>query len=182
MDFDGDTLVTGSYDKTLKVWSIKKSDVKCTLRGHSNWLSCVQLNAATQSVISGGWDAQIKLWHYETDPLPPVVVEADVKQPIVAGGAAGAAVAGPGAASSAGAGAGAGAGAAAAGGMGRGNRCVATLATEDAGDAVYCCRWDVKSNRVLSGGRRMAVHEWDLNTQQLTQNLMGHTKQVRTRV
>ena len=37
---DGNKLVSGSYDKTLKVWSVGSSgtfECESTLTGHSNW-------------------------------------------------------------------------------------------------------------------------------------------------
>ena len=38
LDFADDTLVSGSYDKTINVWSLKHGNVKCTLRGHTSAL------------------------------------------------------------------------------------------------------------------------------------------------
>jgi WD40 repeat protein len=61
LDFNGDTLVSGSYDKTIKVWSIKSSNYLATLRGHTSWVSCVSLKKDNTKLLSGGWDANVKV-------------------------------------------------------------------------------------------------------------------------
>lgn len=60
LDFSGDTLISGSYDKTIRVWSIRRAALQTTLRGHSSWVSCVSLHG--DRVVSGSWDGSIKVW------------------------------------------------------------------------------------------------------------------------
>jgi len=60
LDLQGDVLVSGSYDKTIKVWSVKQGTIRCTLRGHTNWVSSLQVHDDT--IVSGSWDACLKLW------------------------------------------------------------------------------------------------------------------------
>jgi len=60
LDLQGDTLVSGSYDKTIKVWSVKQGTIRCTLRGHTNWVSSIQIHDDT--IVSGSWDSTLKIW------------------------------------------------------------------------------------------------------------------------
>jgi len=65
LDLQGDILVSGSYDKTIKVWSVKQGAIRCTLRGHSSWVSSLQLH--NETIISGSWDASVKIWRLHSD-------------------------------------------------------------------------------------------------------------------
>eukprot|EP00475_Leptophrys_vorax_P046054 TRINITY_DN974_c0_g1_i1.p1 TRINITY_DN974_c0_g1~~TRINITY_DN974_c0_g1_i1.p1 ORF type:complete len:519 (-),score=109.12 TRINITY_DN974_c0_g1_i1:72-1628(-) len=58
--FQDNTLVSGSYDKTVKVWSIRTGACRSTLRGHDDWVSAIQISG--NRVVSGSWDASMKVW------------------------------------------------------------------------------------------------------------------------
>jgi len=58
--FQDNTLVSGSYDKTVKVWSIRTGACRSTLRGHDDWVSGIQISG--NRVVSGSWDASMKVW------------------------------------------------------------------------------------------------------------------------
>lgn len=58
-------LVSGSYDKTLKIWDLATGRCERTLRGHSGWVSCLRVDSSADRIISGSWDATIKLWDSE---------------------------------------------------------------------------------------------------------------------
>ncbi|KAI9095527.1 WD40-repeat-containing domain protein [Phlyctochytrium arcticum] len=70
-------LITASEDKTAKLWNIGKIDDRskvladiepvCTLRGHSEPLTCVAVSADGQTCYTGSVDATIRMW-----ALPPV--------------------------------------------------------------------------------------------------------------
>ena len=55
-------LVTGSRDKTIRIWNIK--DKKCThiLHGHSNYILCVKEHS-TGRLLSGGYDGCLRIWN-----------------------------------------------------------------------------------------------------------------------
>lgn len=57
LDFEDDVLASGSYDNCIKLWSIKRSDVQATLRGHTNWVSGVQLSG--DRLVSSSWDGPL---------------------------------------------------------------------------------------------------------------------------
>jgi division protein 1 len=53
-------LVSGSADKTLRVWDVSNHKCVAVLDGHTGWIRAVQLSAYT--VVSGGGDHTAKLW------------------------------------------------------------------------------------------------------------------------
>jgi WD40 repeat protein len=152
LDFSGNQLVSGSYDKTIKVWSIRDSSVLATLRGHTSWVSSIQLEG--NQIVSGSWDSTLKLWQLP-DEMSPIretksrsVWEAfgdafrpDEKRPEA--------------------------------------KCVTTL-QGGPGNVVYCHQWDVPSGVVVTGTRSAAAQVWDLSSEQMVQTFMGHTGRVYT--
>lgn len=59
---DGKTLVSGSYDKTIKVWDLATGKVLHTLLGHSQRVTCIAISPDGQILASGSYDRTIKLW------------------------------------------------------------------------------------------------------------------------
>ena len=62
----GDTLVSGSYDCTVRVWRISTGDLVHRLQGHSQKVYSVVLDHARGRCISGSMDNQVKVWSLET--------------------------------------------------------------------------------------------------------------------
>lgn len=60
LDFDNEVLVSGSYDKCIKIWSILNGNCRATLRGHSEWVSGIKLRH--KYIASCSWDATIRIW------------------------------------------------------------------------------------------------------------------------
>eukprot|EP00455_Lapot_gusevi_P012988 TRINITY_DN1625_c0_g2_i1.p1 TRINITY_DN1625_c0_g2~~TRINITY_DN1625_c0_g2_i1.p1 ORF type:complete len:503 (+),score=102.86 TRINITY_DN1625_c0_g2_i1:93-1601(+) len=63
--FENNLLVSGSYDKTIKVWNIRTGNCVNTLRGHTGWVSSLQLFG--NHIISGSWDSTLKIWSLSDD-------------------------------------------------------------------------------------------------------------------
>ncbi|XP_050390383.2 F-box/WD repeat-containing protein 7 isoform X1 [Patella vulgata] len=60
--FDKNRVVSGSLDKTIKVWNIKTGDLIQTLKGHTKGIWC--LNFFTKNLlVSGAFDCTIKIWN-----------------------------------------------------------------------------------------------------------------------
>lgn len=63
---DGQMLVSGGNDKTIKVRSLHTGRILRTLRGHSGSVYAVVLSPDGQTVVSGSWDRTIKVWNLGT--------------------------------------------------------------------------------------------------------------------
>lgn len=66
---DGQTLISGSRDQTLKIWQIETGQLLDTLRGHTNWVWSLVLSWDGQTLISGSGDKTIKIWQLENRQL-----------------------------------------------------------------------------------------------------------------
>ncbi|PUU77598.1 hypothetical protein B9Z19DRAFT_1128134 [Tuber borchii] len=62
----GDTLVSGSYDYSVKVWKISTGETVHTLRGHVQKVYSVVLDHKRNRCISGSMDNLVKVWSLET--------------------------------------------------------------------------------------------------------------------
>jgi len=67
LQFVNNTLATGSYDGTIKIWDLETGTEKRTLRGHTSGIRCLQLSNC--QVISGGMDRTIRIWNWVTGDL-----------------------------------------------------------------------------------------------------------------
>ncbi|GAB1203209.1 hypothetical protein APSETT445_001836 [Aspergillus pseudonomiae] len=65
----GDTLVSGSYDCTVRVWKISTGEALHRLQGHSLKVYSVVLDHKRNRCISGSMDNMVKVWSLETGAL-----------------------------------------------------------------------------------------------------------------
>ena len=63
VQFDGSRIVSGSHDKTIRVWNIKTNSKwsVLTLTGHSGEVRCLHLEGGNR-LVSGSTDSTIKVW------------------------------------------------------------------------------------------------------------------------
>jgi len=66
---DGRTLVSGSHDKTIKLWSLSTGEVLHTLIDHTNRITCLAISPNGQTLASGSYDKTIRLWALDTGEL-----------------------------------------------------------------------------------------------------------------
>ena len=66
---DEQTLATGSWDKTIKLWDLRTGRLIRTLTGHSNWVLSVAISPDGQMIVSSSMDGTIKLWNLRTGQL-----------------------------------------------------------------------------------------------------------------
>ena len=59
---DGRFIVSGSSDKTLKVWDAANRALLKTLSGHDRPVSSVAFSPDGRFIVSGSWDKTLKLW------------------------------------------------------------------------------------------------------------------------
>ncbi|KAF2493325.1 WD repeat-containing protein pop1 [Lophium mytilinum] len=62
----GDTLISGSYDCTVRVWKISTGETVHRLQGHAQKVYSVVLDHARKRCISGSMDNMVKVWSLET--------------------------------------------------------------------------------------------------------------------
>jgi WD40 repeat protein len=66
---NGQTLVSGSEDKTIKVWNLATGQLSRTLSGHSDTVRAIALSSDGRILASGSGDTTIKLWNMQTGEL-----------------------------------------------------------------------------------------------------------------
>eukprot|EP00607_Mallomonas_marina_P009423 CAMPEP_0182419568 /NCGR_PEP_ID=MMETSP1167-20130531/3994_1 /TAXON_ID=2988 /ORGANISM="Mallomonas Sp, Strain CCMP3275" /LENGTH=570 /DNA_ID=CAMNT_0024594561 /DNA_START=104 /DNA_END=1816 /DNA_ORIENTATION=+ len=71
LDYDpvSEQLVSGSYDRTLKVWDTCSGSCVHTLRGHTGWVSSLMLLKGQDKAVSSSWDCTVRMWSLEDGEL-----------------------------------------------------------------------------------------------------------------
>ena len=59
---DGETLASGSYDKTIKLWDVRSGVLVHTLTGHTSYVYSVAFSPGGETLASGSWDGTDLLW------------------------------------------------------------------------------------------------------------------------
>jgi len=62
-------IISGSYDKTIKIWDFSTFKLVETLEGHTNWINSVAVSKDNKYIISGSSDDTIKIWDLSTFKL-----------------------------------------------------------------------------------------------------------------
>jgi WD40 repeat protein/serine/threonine protein kinase len=63
---DGQRIVTGSFDRTAKVWDAVSGRELLTLKGHGDGITSVAYSPDGQRVVTGGYDETAKVWEAAT--------------------------------------------------------------------------------------------------------------------
>jgi len=70
---DGTLLVSGSYDKTIKLWDVQTGGIVKTFHGHTNYVHSVSVSADCTLVASGSDDYTICLWNVQAEECHHVI-------------------------------------------------------------------------------------------------------------
>jgi F-box and WD-40 domain protein CDC4 len=62
----GDTIVSGSYDTTVRVWKISTGETVHTLTGHTQKIYSVVLDHENKRCVSGSMDNSVSIWCLDT--------------------------------------------------------------------------------------------------------------------
>ena len=66
---DSKYIVSGSWDKTIKLWDAKNRQLIRTYKGHKETIVSVAFSPNDKYIVSGSWDKTIKLWDTENGQL-----------------------------------------------------------------------------------------------------------------
>lgn len=60
-------VITGSYDRTARVWNMETGEALRVLKGHTRGVRCLQFDEA--KLITGSMDRTLKIWNWRTGEL-----------------------------------------------------------------------------------------------------------------
>ena len=66
---DGQTLASGSRDKTVRLWDVATGSLKTELTGHTDWVYSVSFSPDGLTLASGSRDRTVRLWDVATGSL-----------------------------------------------------------------------------------------------------------------
>ncbi|MBF0591747.1 MAG: metallophosphoesterase [Nitrospirae bacterium] len=66
---DGLKIVSGSKDRTLRIWDMYTGSLINTLEGHSDSVHSVAISPDGMKIVSGSWDRTIRIWDMNTGSL-----------------------------------------------------------------------------------------------------------------
>lgn len=65
-EFHSQLVASGSDDRTLKIWDIKRGECLRTLRGHQGWVQSIAVSPEGSTLASGSHDHTVKLWDWRS--------------------------------------------------------------------------------------------------------------------
>ena len=65
----GNRLLTGSADRTLKVWDLAAGKAVQTLKGHTDLVTSCAVSPDGRRAVSGSWDKTLRVWDLSTGTL-----------------------------------------------------------------------------------------------------------------
>lgn len=66
---NGQYLVTGGQDKTVRIWDLQTKSQVSVLQGHTSNIKGVAVSASSKYILSGSLDKTVKLWDFHTKTL-----------------------------------------------------------------------------------------------------------------
>jgi WD40 repeat protein len=66
---DGETIVSGNADKTIKIWRLSNGQLLRTIAGHGDLVTSLAITPNGKNIVSGGHDYAIKVWRLNDGQL-----------------------------------------------------------------------------------------------------------------
>jgi len=66
---NGETIVSGSMDGSIRVWDIKTGKLLKIFQGHKKWINTVAISQNGEMIVSASSDKTIKVWNFKTGKL-----------------------------------------------------------------------------------------------------------------
>ncbi|MHC5937318.1 nSTAND1 domain-containing NTPase [Nostoc sp.] len=66
---DGETIVSGGNDGTVRLWNLQGQTLAEPLRGHEGNVLSVAISADGETIVSGGYDGTVRLWNLQGQTL-----------------------------------------------------------------------------------------------------------------
>jgi WD40 repeat protein len=63
---DGDRIISGSWDHSVRVWDGKTGEQLRELKGHTDTVNSVTFSPDGDRIISGSWDHSVRVWDAKT--------------------------------------------------------------------------------------------------------------------
>jgi WD40 repeat protein len=54
--------VSGSYDKTVRIWDASTGAELNVLKGHTSWVNSVAISRDGMRIVSGSYDKTVRIW------------------------------------------------------------------------------------------------------------------------
>ena len=56
-------IISGSNDRTIRVWNIETGETIATLEGHRSEVTAVSLSPDNTQIVTGSWDDTVRIWN-----------------------------------------------------------------------------------------------------------------------
>lgn len=63
---DGQYIISGSSDRTIRIWNLRTGALECRLLGHSDMVLSLGITHDDRYLVSAGWDNSLILWNLAT--------------------------------------------------------------------------------------------------------------------
>ncbi|WP_414548897.1 WD40 repeat domain-containing protein [Anabaena sp. CCY 0017] len=70
---DGQTLISGGQDKTIKIWELQTGELKKTLRSDSGAINALAIAPDGKTVVTGSGDRIVRIWDLTSDRPPQIL-------------------------------------------------------------------------------------------------------------
>lgn len=71
---DGNWLVSGSKDKTIRIWNMLRNTLKAVITGHTNHLVSICISQDSKWIVSASKDQEVRLWSLSNIPQVSVLI------------------------------------------------------------------------------------------------------------